>query len=340
MTGRMVTGALALAVGMALIPAAHAGLFDFGRRAPQQDVAPGAQGDMTLAQTAGAADRLNRIEAQMRTLTGQIETLSHQLEELQGQLQKMQADNEYRFGELEGGKALPGRSAPPAQTATAAPVAPEPEQLPAPQTAPAPLASAAQAAEAPQSQQQLGAQPKPLGQLVIPNNGVGVPQDPGAPVDLGALAKGDPNVASPAPGGGDQIAPLVAQPSGDPATDYKGAYELFVSGQYAAAETSFRQFLQAYPGDPRAPDASYWLGQSLFSRGMYREAALEFVNGHKLYPKSTRAADTMLLLGKSLAGIPEREAACQTFAAALKQYPQMSNALRQRVITEQANAGC
>ncbi len=56
--------------------------------------------------------------------------------------------------------------------------------------------------------------------------------------------------------------------------------------------------------------------------------------------RAPRAADTMLLLGKSLAGIPERDAACQTFAAALKQYPQMSNALRQRVITEQANAGC
>jgi TolA-binding protein len=48
----------------------------------------------------------------------------------------------------------------------------------------------------------------------------------------------------------------------------------------------------------------------------------------------------MLLLGKSLAGIPEQAAACQTFAAALKQYPNMSNALRQRVIVEQANAGC
>jgi TolA-binding protein len=48
----------------------------------------------------------------------------------------------------------------------------------------------------------------------------------------------------------------------------------------------------------------------------------------------------MLLLGKSLAGIPEREAACQTFAAALKQYPQMTPTLRQRVLSEQANAGC
>ncbi len=160
------------------------------------------------------------------------------------------------------------------------------------------------------------------------------------PLDLSALARGDAGAGD---GGGapaaDQL-PQVAAPSGDAVADYKAAYELFVSGQYASAETAFRQFLGAYPGDSHAPDATYWLGQSLFSRAMYREAALEFVNSHKLYPKSARAADTMLLLGKSLAGIPERDAACQTFAAALKQYPTMSNALRQRVITEQANAGC
>jgi tol-pal system protein YbgF len=335
MTARLLTGALALAVGMTLATGASAGFFDFGKRNQQQDAAPAGQGDMTLAQAPGGADRLNRIEAQMRTLTGQIETLTHQLEELQGQLQKMQADNEYRFNELQGAAQPAGKgakAAPQTQAADAAP-APEPEPLPSP----GPLAGAAQAAEA-MPQPQLGAPPKPLGQLVVP--GDGAPVAAGGPVDLGAIAKGDPNPVPAAPSANDQIAPLVAQPTGDPQADYKQAYELFVSGQYAAAETSFRQFMQAYPGDPRAPDANYWLGQSLFSRGMYREAALEFVNGHKLYPKSTRAADTMLLLGKSLAGIPEREAACQTFAAALKQYPQMSNALRQRVITEQANAGC
>ena len=164
------------------------------------------------------------------------------------------------------------------------------------------------------------------------------------PLDLSALARGDagtPDAGHRSGGAAPMVQPQqVAPPSGDPAADYKAAYELFVSGQYASAEKAFRQFLDAYPGDEHAADATYWLGQSLFSRGMYREAALEFVNGHKLYPKSARAADTMLLLGKSLAGIPEREAACQTFAAALKQYPNMSNALRQRVITEQANAGC
>ena len=192
-------------------------------------------------------------------------------------------------------------------------------------------------------QQPLGAPPQPLGTLTLP--ATEAPAGGQQPLDLSALARGDagtPDAGTPGAGG---VAPMaqpqqVGPPSGDPAADYKVAYELFVSGQYASAETAFRQFLDAYPGDEHAADATYWLGQSLFSRGMYREAALEFVNSHKRYPKSARAADTMLLLGKSLAGIPEREAACQTFAAALKQYPTMSNALRQRVITEQANAGC
>ncbi len=312
---RQATAAMAIAVGFLVAPGAQAAWFGFGSR-------PATPPAVTLAQAGGDAERVNQLETQVRNLTGQVETLQHQLEQLQTQLQAMQADNEFRFSELSG----KGSGQAPA---------------PAPQSNPAPL-GAAVAAEAPlppqQQQQQpvLGAPPKSLGTLTI--TGGQAPQAGQQPLDLSALARGDAGAPN-APAAVDQTQ-IVAAPSGDPQNDYKAAYELFLAGQYAPAETAFRQFLDAYPGDPRAADATYWLGQSLFSRGMYRDAALEFVNSHKLYPKSARAADTMLLLGKSLAGIPEQQAACQTFAAALKQYPQMSNALRQRVITEQANAGC
>ena len=314
-TQRWLAGAAVIAVGLTIAPVAQAGWFGFGNRTAQPG--PG----VTLVQSANDSARLDQLEHTIRNLTGQVETLQHQLEQLTKDLQKMQADNEYRFGQLEKGKG--GNR----DTAAA---------QPAPQ--PAPADSAAAAAPAPQAgdQQQLGAPPKDLGQLILPEGQA--PAGGQQPLDLSALARGDNGAAN---GGAAPTAPQeVAPPSGDPATDYKAAYELFVSGQYASAEKAFRQFLDAYPGDSHAADATYWLGQTLYSRGMFREAALEFVNGHKLYPKSARAADTMLLLGKSLAGIPEREAACQTFAAALKQYPNMSNALRQRVITEQANAGC
>ncbi len=324
-TQRWLTGAAVVAVGLMIAPGADAGWFGFGNRTTQ----PG-QG-VTLAQSGGDSARLDQLEHTIRDLTGQVETLQHQIDELTKQMQKMQADNEYRFGQLENGKGGGKRD-----VAAAAP---------APQTAPAPADTAVaevQPLPADNGQQQLGAPPSSLGTLTLPAPAAGDGQQP---LDLSALARGDSGQADTGSAGGGAVAPLaqpqqVAPPSGDPAADYKAAYELFVSGQYPSADKAFRQFLDAYPGDSHAADAIYWLGQSLFSRGMYREAALEFVNGHKLYPKSARAADTMLLLGKSLAGIPEREAACQTFAAALKQYPSMSNALRQRVITEQANAGC
>jgi TolA-binding protein len=48
----------------------------------------------------------------------------------------------------------------------------------------------------------------------------------------------------------------------------------------------------------------------------------------------------VLTLGAALAGLGERDAACQTYAKVLKQYPQISNAMRQRVKTEQASASC
>lgn len=312
-TQRGLTGAAVIAVGLMIAPVANAGWFGLGNRTTQ----PSGGAGVTLVQSGVDSARVDQLERTIRNLTGQVETLQHQLDELTTQLQKMQADNEYRFGQLEhgngGGK----------QEAAAQP----PTPLPAP-------SDNAAAAAPPADGQQLGAPPTDLGTLTLPAPAAGGGQQP---LDLSALARGD---GGPAGAAVTDQPEQVAAPSGDPATDYKAAYELFVSGQYASAEKAFRQFLDAYPGDQRAADASYWLGQSLFSRAMYREAALEFVNGHKLYPKSPRAADTMLLLGKSLAGIPEREAACQTFAAALKQYPNMSNALRQRVITEQANAGC
>ena len=315
-TQRWLAGAAVIVAGLMIAPGAEAGWFGFGNNAAQ----PG-QG-VTLAQSGPGSARVDQLEHTVRALTGQVETLQHQLDVLTQQIQKMQADNDYRFSRLEGGGGGAKRD-----------VAANPAPAPAPADN-----TVAVAPGALDGQQQLGAPPRPLGTLTLP--AAGAPAGGQQPLDLSSLASGGNGTA--ASGG---LAPMtqpqqVAPPSGDPAADYKAAYELFVAGQYASADTAFRQFLKTYPKDQRAPDAIYWLGQSLFSRGMYREAALEFVNAHKLYPKSPRAADTMLLLGKSLAGIPEREAACQTFAAALKQYPNMSNALRQRVLNEQANAGC
>ena len=153
------------------------------------------------------------------------------------------------------------------------------------------------------------------------------------PIDLTAMGQAAPQpVPASAPA---QVASL-----GDPGADYERAYAAILAGDYVMAEASFRSFIGAFPSDQRLPDAQYWLGESLFARGQYRDAADEFLAGYKAYPQSGKAADTLLKLGLSLAGLGEREAACSTYAEVLRQYPNTSNALRQRVQTEQAVARC
>ena len=113
-----------------------------------------------------------------------------------------------------------------------------------------------------------------------------------------------------------------------------------LAGDYDLAEAGFRAFLAAHPDDEHAADAQYWLGESLFARGKYRDAANEFLNGYKTYPKSGKAPGHAAQARPVACRLGERDAACSTYAQVLKQYPQTSNALRQRVITEQASAGC
>lgn len=321
-------GAASAVVALMIAPlSAEAAWWNSRPDSASATAAPQREPPVLLAQASqGGAERFNRIEAQMRTLTGQVEELTFQLRQLQDQLKRMQEDNEFRFRELEGGGSPGPRSeapsAPaPAETATLRPseagqgdaigaiVDQEPPVLNAPDLGGP------------------GAPPQPLGTLTMD-----APVFPDQPMDL-TVPLAPPGVA-----GGTDVAAIA--PTGDPRTDYESAYNSILNGDYDRAEVAFRQFLSVYPDDALAPDAQYWLGESLFVRALYRDAANEFLAGYKAYPKSGKAPDALLKLGLSLAGLGERDAACSTFAAVLKQYPDASNALRQRVKFEQASASC
>jgi tol-pal system protein YbgF len=316
-----------------------------------------------------ANTRLDRVEAQMRTLTGQIEDLTHQLQVLQDELTKLEQDNELRFSDLEnkGGAGPGGGATAPAAAAAAASTATATQATTPPQPPAAQPLTPAQVAIAQSKQtndgiaalaaggQQLGAPPAPLGTLTVQG-----PPSGGQPIDLSTLAGGGddgnanqqqaalqpppPPAATAAPAApagtaaGAQVAALA--PTGNPQADYDTAYRLITAGRYDVAETAFRQFLAAYPTDAQAPDAQYWLGESLYSRGDYRGAGQQFQAVFQKYPKSKRAPDALLKLGLSLAGLGQTGDACKMYALDLKQYPTMSNALRQRVVTEQASASC
>ncbi len=326
----------AVAIGALVLTStapAHAGLFDIFKReqqvsepvqpapVPPASVGPGDASPATgytadapsPASQAQAALRMDRMEQQMRQMTGQIEELTFQLGQLQAQIRAMQ----------------PGSSPPRKGAAAATTTAPQlrPSTNPAAATGGDPIGraigSAAPAVPDPAAAAAAtgaGTPPRSLGQL--PSSAAG------QPLDLATLAT--PPAAAPA----------QPAPSGDSRNDYDAAYDLVLKGDYDVAENAFQLFLANYPGDPLAADAQFWIGESLYQRSDFRGAADAFLTGYQQYPKSAKAPDMLLKLGLSLVGLGQREAACGTYAEIPKKYPKASNALLQRVKAEQASASC
>jgi len=109
---------------------------------------------------------------------------------------------------------------------------------------------------------------------------------------------------------------------------------------YALAEQGFRDFLKRYPGDARASDANYWLGETFFQRQKYRDAAEVFLLVSRDHPTTAKAPDALLRLGQSLAQLGEKDAACGTLAEVGRKYPRAALSVRQAVEREQKRVHC
>lgn len=276
---------------------------------------------------AQAADpRLAGMEETIRQLNGRVEELNFQILQMQDQLRKMQEDNEFRFQEIEKqkeGSVVPAGE--PKQDNAAAPeAAPKADSAAAADPAPAeaPKEAAAETAKAEAGQDVVpGAPEKPLGTITFDANG---------------NPKGGTESVEPVDGAVLSALP----PSDDPEELYRNSYQFILSGDYKTAETGFRDYAEKFPGDARAADAQYWLGEALIGQERYRDAAEVFLAANKAFPKARKAPDMMLKLGVSLAAMKQRDVACATFGEIETRYPGASDALKGRVKQEQALAGC
>ena len=304
-----------------------------------------------LAQISGsdAIMRIDRLEAQIRQLTGLVEQLQYRNQQLEGQVRRMQEETEYRFQELRGG--APRTSSPLAR----------PSVTPAPVGQPAAPPAPGKRGDAFDPSQDLNAPgaPRPLGAAtgsvaaagsVAPtpareaDDVLGAPggRAAGAPLDLSTLAPprgatgGEIAGATRTPKA--QLATLP--PSDSPKDAYDLAYGYILRRDYALAEDGFRTFLSKYPNDRQAPEAQYWLGESLFQRQLYRDAAENFLNVSTRYETTPKAPDALLRLGQALGALGEREAACASFGEVLRKYPRASIGVKQGVEREQRRAHC
>jgi tol-pal system protein YbgF len=306
-----------------------------------------------LAAAQDAADivvRMNRLENQVRQMSGQIEQLQFENRQLKEQARKFQEDVEFRFQDGRG--AAPRGPGPATQgPATQAPAAQPPvAQTPLPAgpaaTAPRRRGDAFDPSEMPNAP---GA-PRPLG-----TTGPSAPLSAGPPASIGSIIENDAGGGGPldlnrargaAAGSAPQAPPRPATPSvaatgsGNPREDYDSAYAYIQQKQYERAEMGFRQFLQSHPRDKLTPDAAFWLGESYLQRGRHREAAEQFLKVSTEYTGSQKAPDAMLRLGIALNALGAKEQACATFAQLDRKFPQAGPSVRQGVEREQKRARC
>jgi len=306
------------------------GLFNGSERLGSERSAPPAGADRT-AQMSGPdlVLRLERLETQIRQLTGTIEQLQFRNQQLEGQIRRMQEEAAGR----------PGAQVRPQNPSSAPAASParrgdafDPAQNPNAPGAPHTLGSIGAPAGAPSVNGEPGEQP------------FGVPgaRGGGAPLDLatagppgGGVA---PQSARNAAAAGGALATLA--PSQTPRDEYDLAYGYVLRKDYALAEETFRSFLSKYPDDRLVGDATYWLGESMFQRQRFRDAAEAFLNVSTKYESSAKAPDALLRLGQSLAALGEKEAACASLGEVLRKFPRASAGVKQGVEREQKRARC
>jgi tol-pal system protein YbgF len=134
---------------------------------------------------------------------------------------------------------------------------------------------------------------------------------------------------------------LSAALSGDSAQMlYQQGYGALLQKDYAGAEGAFRHLLQAYPNDPLAADAQYWIGETFYVRGQYKNAADAFLNGYKKYKSGQKAPDSLLKLGMSLAELGQKDAACSTFGELKTKFPQAPQHVSEEAAAWRKKTGC
>ena len=296
--------------------------------------------------------RIERLENQLRQLTGQNEELQYRNRQLEERLRQL--------GSTPGAQA-PGAQPPPSVAAMPPPAQPNPAYRqpqpgydPQPQiAAPAPIVQEAPPAAAgrrrgdafdPNQNPNAPGAPRALGggQMPIANDGqVGAPGGRGAgePLDLGSPPR-DAGAMPPPRTPGASAALTTLPPSATSKDEFDLGIGYMQRKDYALAEETMKNFAQKYPSDPLVADSQYWLGESYFQRQQYRDAAETFLGVTTKFDKSGKAPDALLRLGQSLAALKEKEAACAAFGEVTRKYPRASAGVKAAVDREQKRVKC
>jgi tol-pal system protein YbgF len=275
-----------------------------------------ATGDASNA--ANVEIRMERLEAQMRDLTGRVEEIRNGIDQMKQRVEQINSDIDVRLGQTGG---------------TASSAAPPPAR-------PGPRQDSGRVA---------GAGPPPGG-LMPPGTVVPPPGGPNSGLNpiFNTLtppgsSSGPPQPPPPAPSASEAEPASAADgglPSGSAMHQFNYAFGLVKQADYPGAEAALKSFIRQHPKDPLAGNAHYWLGETYYARNKYTEAAAAFAEGYKRFPKGSKAADDLLKLAMSLAHADQKKNACVVLAQLDQAFPHPGAAIRERAGAEKKRLGC
>jgi tol-pal system protein YbgF len=109
---------------------------------------------------------------------------------------------------------------------------------------------------------------------------------------------------------------------------YDAALDQYKKGNYAAAVQGFSAFVKAYPKNPLAPSAQYWIGNAQFDLGDYRAAIAAQRQLLASYPDSLKAPDAMLNIASSQQKLGDNAGSRRTLEDLVARYPQSEAAVK------------
>jgi tol-pal system protein YbgF len=255
--------------------------------------------------------RLDRLEKEVRSLTGQLEQTQFELRRLQEQSGRAPIEDARPPGRrsdmLDPSQAPPARNPLDGRPGVAGPLggAPAVDQMDDP-NAPLDLLNPRRPRGSGQGQNG----PAQGG----PSLGLGLA--PG-PAQLGATPPSAPLQAPISAGESTAATPVISGPRGE----YEAAIALVRANQLDDAEASLKGFLERYPNGQLSPGAAYNLGDIYARRGRHREAAEQFLKISTDFSKSAQAPQSLLRLGQSLEKLGAKEQACAAWGEIGRKYP-------------------
>ncbi|MFN5348683.1 MAG: tol-pal system protein YbgF [Polaromonas sp.] len=112
---------------------------------------------------------------------------------------------------------------------------------------------------------------------------------------------------------------FVASP--DEVRDYGVALAMLRKGEFAAAQTSFTDFINRYPVSGYRPSALFWLGNAQYALRAYREAIVNFKSVVALAPEHVRAPEAALSVANCQIELKDKAAARKTLTELINVYP-------------------